>query len=219
MPSFNVSVLILAGGRSTRLGGKDKALLQIERTSLLQRVLDVALSLSDDVLVLVDVPAKYVVDEGVRQVVDTVSGKGPLGGLYTGLLQMRHDRCLLLACDSPFPNGGLLQWLLEQLDGFDAVVPRMLLRQGSLERPHPASSHRYFPLHAAYHRRCLPVVKRLLDQGQLAMRCLLDRLNVHYVEGEALTQMDPRLMAFINVNTLSDLEFAKQKAISNTACF
>ena len=215
MPSPSASVVILAGGQSKRLGGRDKALLQVEQMCLLQRVLGAASGLSDDVLVVVNVPDKYRLDAHVRQVVDAIAAKGPLGGLYTGLSHMRHERCLLLGCDSPFLHERLLRWLMEQRGDFDAVVPRLLHQQDPSEGARSAPSFRYFPLHAVYRRRCLPIVKQLLDQDRLAMRGLLDRVSVHYVEQEALAKLDPTLNTFININTPTDFELAKQRWMAN----
>jgi len=56
---------------------------------------------------------------------DAFPGMGPLGGIYSGLQAMRHDRGLVVACDMPLLNAPLLRYMIVLSEGFDVVIPRI----------------------------------------------------------------------------------------------
>ncbi|MCK4299568.1 MAG: molybdenum cofactor guanylyltransferase, partial [Planctomycetes bacterium] len=100
------SAVVLAGGRSSRLG-VDKASVPVGGRRLLDRVLSVLTNCFADVVVV----GRTGSDEAcgpVRFVQDETPGLGPLGGLYTGLGVVEHGRALAVGCDMPFINRGVL---------------------------------------------------------------------------------------------------------------
>ncbi len=193
---MNASAIVLAGGGSRRFG-RDKALVALDGVPLLRRVLDAARAASDDVWIVADRADKYAF-EGVQQLADRRPGHGPLGGLHTGLAAARHERAFLLGCDTPLLHPGVLRRLGAEPGDADAVVPY---------RRHPGEpeTHHAFPLHALYHRRCLPAIWALLAERRLAMKALLDRIDVRWIPLEAFREVDPELRSFLNVNTPADL--------------
>src|SRR6187200_951270 len=117
------SAAILAGGRASRFGGRDKSALIVERLPILDRQMAVLSKITDDVLFVVGeqtTPPR----SDVRVVRDRVTASGPLGGLDAALAAARHDALVLLACDMPFVTARLLEHLLALTSGADAVVPR-----------------------------------------------------------------------------------------------
>jgi molybdopterin-guanine dinucleotide biosynthesis protein A len=117
-----VSAVILAGGKSRRMG-RDKALLEFDGKTLIERVIERVRTVSDDIIIVcndVDTYAKF----GVRIVTDVIPGKGSLGGLYSGMLAAREEYALALACDMPFLNDALLRYLIFLTPGFDVVIPQ-----------------------------------------------------------------------------------------------
>lgn len=107
----HVSVAILTGGRGQRLGGCDKSQLTVNGETLLQRVLDVVTPLSDDIF-LVGTES----DHSLRSVSDATelaSFSGPLRGIYTALCNARHDLVLVVPCDAPFLQTGVLSMLVQ----------------------------------------------------------------------------------------------------------
>jgi molybdopterin-guanine dinucleotide biosynthesis protein A len=128
-------------------------------------------------------------------VVDLYPNKGPLMGIYTGLLTAESSYGLVVACDMPFLNIELLGYMIELSPGFDAVVPR--LGEGKVE-----------PLHAVYSRSCLGSMKTLLEHDQLEVTHLLNKVHVRYVERAECQRFDPQLLSFFNINYQSGLERA-----------
>jgi len=182
--------LVLAGGKSQRLG-MEKATVRLGGETLLARAIRLARPLGE-VWVVGD-GRPLAVPPGVRLVADLLPGKGPLGGLYTGLLLSPSPYAAALGCDMPFIDSQLLGYLLSLATGYDAVVPRV----GELLEP----------LHAVYSQTCLPVIKELLDQGKLSLLEVFPRVKVRYVEGGELRDTSP----FFNINTPHDLEEAEAR--------
>lgn len=76
-----VDLLVLAGGRGKRLGGREKAELVLEGHSLLERVLAVAPRLGGQVVVVGRTP----VPSGVRRTLEDPPDGGPVAGIAAGL--------------------------------------------------------------------------------------------------------------------------------------
>ena len=103
-----VSVVVLAGGQSKRLGC-DKSLLGLDGQPLLTRTVHRLAALSDDLIVVTNDPARYEsLSLPARLVPDERPGEGSLMGIYSGLKVARHPHALAVACDMPFLNLSLL---------------------------------------------------------------------------------------------------------------
>ena len=203
---MSISVIVLAGGHSRRMGA-DKALLQARGQPLLARVVGRLADLSDDIIVSTDQAGRYTAaldGLGVTEVIDALPDAGPLSGLCAGLTAARYAQAVAVACDMPFVNAALLQWMAEQLPGYDAVVPQTgdLAHAGAgALRAKSAGLH---PLHAVYSKSCLKTIHAALAEGERSMGSLLNRLNARRVGIEDLRSVDPRLLSLRNVNTPED---------------
>ena len=201
-PSCEPVGVVLAGGASRRMG-QDKALLRLGAgPTLLERTVatiqaaglrEVALSVSTAErgrTLQQAVPAVA----GLKLVVDTWPGRGPLAALHAALSAFPHHPVLLMACDMPRLPVAALRALLEEPRDADAVVPRVVGWDQ--------------PLAALYGPACLPLTTRLLQQGRLAMRDLLAApgLRVRFLDDTRLARASVPAAAFDNVNTPADLE-------------
>ncbi len=190
-----VTSIILAGGKNLRLGSS-KALQIIGGKSLIERVVERVKLVSAQTLIVTspEQPAPPVAG-GVEVLVDIYPGKGPLGGIYTGLLASPSSHSIVVACDMPFLNVELLGYMIELSGGFDAVVPR-------------SGGGRLEPLHAVYSKSCLDSMKTQLEHNQLSIARFLDTVRVRYVERSECQRLDPQLLTFFNINYQSDLDRA-----------
>ena len=180
--------VVLAGGQSRRMG-RDKALIEVEGRTLLDRAMDKLEPLVDELLVVGD-PEKHG-HLGPFVIGDDTPGQGPLGGLATALRYASHDKVLLLGVDLPGVNARLLQRLKQELGTrTDAVVPR---HDGLIE-----------PLVAAYHRRCGPLFTQCLTEGVRKMSDALGLVRTSYLELTPGTDGWPADL-FHNFNTPEDL--------------
>jgi molybdopterin-guanine dinucleotide biosynthesis protein A len=191
-----VSAAILAGGRARRLGGADKASLAVGRARIIDRQLAALSTVADDVRIVTNASGRYG-DLGVRVVPDAIAGAGPLGGIYSALLDAAHERVLIIACDLPFITPALLERLVAESgtgDEVDAVVPR--------------SARGLEPLCALYTKRCAATVKSRIAIGALQVAGLLDAVRTRVLDPDTLAPYDEGAL-FDNVNTPHDHERAR----------
>ncbi len=104
----DVTVFILAGGKSTRMG-TDKAFVPLDGRTLLARALDLARSVSSEVRIVGD-KEKFAPFAPVVE--DIFPGCGPLGGIHAALRSSQTDLNVVLAVDVPFVSLALLQYLI-----------------------------------------------------------------------------------------------------------
>jgi molybdenum cofactor guanylyltransferase len=206
-----VTVLILAGGRSSRMG-RDKLWLPLgeDGVSLIQRVVARVLPLAEELLFSANASerfealASHLRGQGVSaQVVpDLYPGAGPLAGLHAGLNAARCDTLLAVAGDMPFVNPALVAYLVDLLPGFDVVIP---------ELSHPRTGEPVKePLHALYRRSCLGAAAARLAAGDRPMLSFLADVRVRVVPPDEIRRFDPDLRSFFNVNTPEDWRAAGQ---------
>ena len=191
----DISVVILAGGISRRLG-RDKAAEPFGDETLLHRVVrraSEAVGSNDVVIVVADTSQseRAPADIPHRLVLDALPGSGTLGGIYTGLEAARNEWALVVACDMPFLSAPLLRYMTGLRDGVDAVAPVI---DG---RPEPT--------HALYSRLCIPAISQRLQAGRLKAAGFLDLVRVRYVDEDEARRFDPELLSFFNVNRPEDL--------------
>ena len=149
---MNISCIVLAGGRSTRLG-RNKVTEIIGEKSLLERVISCLAYFESDIIVVtakkptlpqrIDYPKLKIVS-------DIHPGKGSLGGVYSGLVASNSFYNLVVACDMPFLNRKLLSYMVEISNGYDLVVPRL--------------DDIFEPLHAVYSKGCIAPMEYLIKQ-------------------------------------------------------
>lgn len=188
------SAIILAGGRSTRMG-VDKAALELAGRPLLQHVIEIVSGLAAEVIVVTrprqQLPA---LPDAVRVVEDAIPDKGPLAGLLTGLEAASAFPALAVACDMPLLKPALLHRLVELAADHAAVVP---VRGGLPE-----------PLCAVYGAGCVEAIRRRLARDELKMTGFLGDVDTLYVSETVWHQLDPEGASFLNINTPADLESA-----------
>ena len=188
--ALGVSAAILAGGRARRFGGADKAQLAVGRARIIDRQLAALSAVADDIRIVCNDPDRYAT-LGVRVIPDAIRDAGPLGGIYSALLDARHDRVLVLACDLPFVTAELLGRLIEESTNgdVDAIVPR--------------SARGLEPLCALYAARCAAAARDRIQRGTLQAAGLLDVVRTRILEPEVLAPYDDGAL-FENVNTPHD---------------
>ena len=197
---MDISCIVLAGGKGLRLG-RNKALETVGSRSLLEAVVFHLSSFNSDIIIVTareqSIP-EFIDYPKLRIVTDIYPGKGPLGGIYTGLTASNSFYNVVVACDMPFLNQALLRYMIQLSANFDLVVPRL----GDMLEP----------LHAVYSQGCLAPAEHLLKQGNMVVRELLSLVKVRYVETEEINRFDPRHLSFFNINTEADLKKAKELA-------
>ena len=192
---IEVTGVLLAGGKSRRMG-EDKRYLLVGEETLLERGLHVLRSVFQDVVVVIaqDSPPLGV---DVKVVRDLMPECGSLGGLYTGLMQAVTPWIFVVACDMPFLN--------------EAVIAQFTSRRATADIVMAKLGARLHPMHALFGKQCLPVLEQMIRARQLKIQDLVSHvsLRVQYVTEVDLLTIDPSGRSFQNVNTPADLEAAR----------
>ncbi|MCK6628692.1 MAG: molybdenum cofactor guanylyltransferase [Anaerolineae bacterium] len=184
-----VSIAILAGGQSKRMG-RDKAFLEVGGRPVIERVIGQVQTLTDDLFISTNSPEKYA-HLGLPLVPDIYPDKAALGGLYSVIQAARHAHVLVVACDMPFLKVALLQYLIDLAPQADVVVPLINPLQPET-------------LHAVYSKNCLPAIERRVLADQLRLIGFFADVTVRYVEREEIIEFDPEFHSFVNMNTPED---------------
>lgn len=187
----NIAGVILAGGKNTRMGA-NKAFLEIDGERLIDKTLSIYRQIFAEIIIVTNDPLSYIEFADAAVVTDIHKGKGPLGGIYTGLFYSNHPCAFISACDMPYLNKDFINYLVSQTGKHDVIVPE--LTEG------------YQPLHAIYSRSCLPNIKRLLMLDKLKITGFYRDMRVLSIPEEQIQPFNADGRLFHNLNTPKDLE-------------
>lgn len=190
MIKLPISAVVLAGGRSTRMGF-DKQLLWHKGQSITDYLIGSLGKICTEVLISGGAPELYE-KKNVRVLEDQYRNAGPLGGLHSGLAEAQEELVFLMACDMPYLELPYLKYMFERIKGTDygACVTS---RGEHLEI-----------FHALYARRALPSLTSTLQSGAYSFQKWVRQLNALCLgEQEALDLMGD-WRAFTNLNTPED---------------
>ena len=191
---MKVTGVIQAGGRSTRMGGRPKALIELGGCRIIERVLAALTAVVDDVLLVTNTPELYAFLK-LPMVADVYPDRGSLGGIYSGLKAAPGEAAFTVACDMPFLHPDVVRLVVARAGQGDVVIPRV--------------GHQLETMHAAYAKACLPYIEECLLAGQLRIVEFFERVRVvEITEADVARFRDPRV-AFMNVNTPDELERAR----------
>lgn len=199
--------VVLAGGRSTRMGAA-KAGLEWHGSTLLYRAAALLLRTVDGPVVVVAAPGQDLPElpAGVAVVADPVEGLGPMQGLAAGLAAVadRAEVAFVCSTDLPFLHPAFVRRVLRGLTA-DAEVAL------------PVAHGFRQPLAAAYRTRLAGRVADLLARGNdrpgmIFEHCAVARLDDAALLDDAdLAACDPRLDSVLNVNTPEDYAAARDR--------
>jgi molybdopterin-guanine dinucleotide biosynthesis protein A len=198
----DIAAAILAGGRARRMQGLDKSALDIGGRTILSRQIDILHALTPELLIVGDPTRLAPSAPGVRIVPDRVPDAGPLGGLYTALLETTTPSLVLVACDMPFLS---LPFLLHLATRMQATAAEVVV---------PRTADGYHPLCAAYARTLLPRLQDRIARRELEMAGLIREARHVEIGLDELVRFDPEALMLCNVNTPHDYRQACSRAIN-----
>jgi len=181
---------------STRLGGRNKALLDIGGKTILDHLLSLFEELFEEIILVANDPETYL-DQDFIITADLFDVRSSLTGIHAGLFTATRPYAFFAACDAPFVKREVIQAILERIDpGVDVVIPET---ETGIE-----------PLCAVYSKKCLVPAERNLRRENFQIRRMFKKLRVRTVSQKVLTACDPELMSFFNINTPEDLDKARR---------
>ncbi len=189
----NVTGIILAGGRSSRLG-KEKGLCDFKGKALVSYAIDTLKPLCGQMMISANYfPEKYAAFN-IPVVGDEIKDIGPMGGIFSCLKKSNTRHNLVLSCDTPFVNTAVFQYLLKALKNEQVLTP----------------AHETFliePLSAYYNINVIGNMETAIRNKQYKMMDLFKQVRFKSIN------MDEKLpffsdFLFLNLNTPDDLEKA-----------
>lgn len=196
----NISGFVLTGGKSSRMG-VEKGLMLFDGKSLVQRALETLSVVADEVFISANNP--YYNQFSKPVIPDIVQGIGPMGGIYSCLVQSATDYNIFLSCDTPFVSSDLLLYLMREIDGHTCVVP-------------VHDDEKVEPLCGIYSKKCADAFSEFIRKGNYKMMDVLKAVDYHPVRvDESLPFYNPHL--FFNINTPTDCTRAMQYLPDNSS--
>ena len=180
--------IVLAGGQSRRMG-TNKAFVEIDGVTMIQRVLRALAACCAEVLVVTKDPEAYG-HMAVRVVADEQPVQTPLVGVCSGLRATATPWAFVAACDLPFLSPEAVRLIAGLAAGFEAAVPRV--------------DGLWHPLHAVYAAEALPALEARLASGVKRMSAALEAIRVRPVSAGELARADPALRTLHNINTAEE---------------
>ena len=179
---------IIAGGKATRLGGANKALLVCDGRPVIERQLDVLRPLFEKVIAVTGNPEPFVT-RGISCFADLIPDKGAPGGVHSALVHAGAPWLFAVACDMPYLSAEAIERLADLREGYDAVVP---VRDSRIE-----------PLHAFYSTSCQGSFEKVLRSSDPSFVQLLAGAKKLLVEA---TRLGTTTTFLENVNDPADLQ-------------
>ena len=192
---MKISLLIIAGGKSSRLG-QDKRFVEVGGVGLLENILskasvknfaEIFLCVEDELPALKTLAEKF----GATLTVDEIKDSGPMAGLAVGLARIKTDWALAISADMPFFDFETLFPLTEKFSAAQAVIPIV--------------NGKFQSLAAFYRREVAEIFSRELLNGQRKIFSAIKKVPHEFME---LTSEE----VFFNVNTRADLRLARGRA-------
>ncbi|HEY6331154.1 MAG TPA: molybdenum cofactor guanylyltransferase [Blastocatellia bacterium] len=185
---MNAAGFVIAGGKSSRMG-RDKAWLEIDGEPMIRRVIRAMEPVTANISIIANGP-EYA-SLGLPVFADSNVAIGPIEAIRNSLEHCSTDYALLVACDMPFVTSDLLEFLLADPTGYEAVVP--LDQEGNLE-----------PLCAVYSAGVLSAVTAIIKAGQRKPSLIYDLVKTRIVPFSEIEPLPGSALFFRNVNTPSD---------------
>jgi len=163
----DATAIILAGGKSSRMGGKDKSMLGIKGQPMIQYIAKQLSGMFGEVIIGATDIAKYAF-LGLKVVPDCQTGMGPLAGLCSCLAASSHDLNFITACDIPDIRIDFIANMLDLSAGADIVIP-------------VNGNDEYEPLHAIYRKSVIPSALHLLNEKKLKISGLFGMVETKFI--------------------------------------
>jgi len=185
------SAIILAGGKSTRMGF-DKQLLKIDERKLMDSLIHKLKKEFDEIIIVTNRPELYI---GLSHKItkDILPDKGPLGGIHAGLKICQSKYAFVVACDMPNINMKYVEFMKQKLS--DENSYGCVTKFGDWIEPFSS----FYSADLADH------IETYLKEDRKSINGLLKNLEITYIKEEHARQFSPNWDMFLNLNTNEDL--------------
>ena len=197
---MDIGALILMGGKNSRMNGNVKGLLKIKNSTFLEKIQE---TLNDFSSIYLSINDKFSKEQkqnfenmGFKIIEDIYKEIGPLGGIYSSLLNCKEEYLFITACDMPFITKNSIEVLCNKVDkNTDGVV-------------FYDKNNKLYPLGAIYSKNVLPIIEEMIEKKYYKLSYLIDKSNFVKINIE---DTDIELETLSNINTPQEYDSLKNK--------
>ena len=192
---MDIGALILMGGKNSRMNGNVKGLLKIKNSTFLEKIQE---TLNDFSSIYLSINDKFSEEQkqnfenmGFKIIEDIYKEIGPLGGIYSSLLNCKEEYLFITACDMPFITKNSIEVLCNKVDkNTDGVV-------------FYDKNNKLNPLGAIYSKNVLPIIEEMIEKKYYKLSYLIEKSNFVKINIE---KTDIPLKVLSNINTLQEYD-------------
>lgn len=177
----NITLIILAGGKSSRMG-TDKALLKYNGKTFVQILHDNLKELFTDVIISSNNPKVKIND--AKTISDKIKDIGPIGGIYSCLTVSNTNKNFIVSVDTPFVSPSLTSTIISLSEGYDISVVK--------------HKNKVNPIIGIYSKSVLPIVEQEIKANNYKMMMFLEKTK-HQILDVNNYKNDLK-----NINTIDD---------------
>lgn len=183
------------GGKNSRMNGNVKGLLKIKNSTFLEKIQE---TLNDFSSIYLSINDKFSKEQkqnfenmGFKIIEDIYKEIGPLGGIYSSLLNCKEEYLFITACDMPFITKNSIEVLCNKIDkNTDGVV-------------FYDKNNKLYPLGAIYSKNVLPIIEEMIEKKYYKLSYLIEKSNFVKINIE---KTDIPLKVLSNINTLQEYD-------------
>ena len=183
------------GGKNSRMNGNVKGLLKIKNSTFLEKIQE---TLNDFSSIYLSINDKFSKEQkqnfenmGFKIIEDIYKEIGPLGGIYSSLLNCKEEYLFITACDMPFITKNSIEVLCNKVDkNTDGVV-------------FYDKNNKLYPLGAVYSKNVLPIIEEMIEKKYYKLSYLIENSNFVKINIE---KTDIPLKVLSNINTLQEYD-------------
>lgn len=147
----NISVAILSGGKSSRMG-TNKSLLEINNKTVIEILKENLQLIFNEVILIANDSETYKFLK-IPIYEDMYKGIGPLAGIHSALTNSKNDKVFVISCDIPLINIEIIKSIIEYKEGYQIIVP---FADGFIQS-----------LCGLYHKSLIPKINEIISSYQL----------------------------------------------------
>ena len=183
----NITGIILAGGKSSRMG-TDKGMILLNGKKFIEHIIN-ALSPNVNQIIIIANNDNYN-ELGYKVYKDLIEDSGPLGGIYTGLKLSTTEKNIVLSCDTPFITTEFIKFIISNSNDSEITVP---VFKNNTE-----------PLCAVYSKNITQNIYDLIVNNELKMQNVLKKFKTKELQINSNHTMFSENL-FQNINTPQEL--------------
>ena len=190
MKEFGTAI-ILAGGKSSRMGF-DKQFLKIKERLLIENLIQRLKPSFNEIVIVTNRPEEY---KSLPVIVtqDVFKGIGPLAGIHAGLLKSTSHFSYIIACDMPNINIEFINYMKSQITGSDKKAAIARFKEW------------VEPFNAFYSKDIIEVLEDFLELGGRSVSRFSNNLDAYFIEEEKAREFSQNWDMFYNLNTKDDI--------------